>query len=131
MSDLGKQNKGAFRLLADRSADAVGSAQAFVAVIVITVAWALSGFVFHFSDTWQLIINTFTNIVTLLIVVLIQSTQNRDARAIHLKLDEIIRSQEQARNSLIDVEDLSDEEIEALQKQFERIQQRDRRKPAV
>jgi low affinity Fe/Cu permease len=131
MSDLGKQNKGAFRVLADKSAEAVGSEQAFVAVIVITFAWALSGFVFHFSDTWQLIINTFTNIVTLLIVVLIQSTQNRDARAIHLKLDEIIRSQEQARNSLIDVEDLSDEEIEALQKQFERIQQRDRRKPAV
>ncbi len=83
--------------------------------------WALTGPMFHFSDTWQLIVNTATTIVTFLMVFLIQNTQNRDARAIHLKLDEIIRSIHQAHNEMIDIEKLSDEELEQLAKHYERI----------
>jgi low affinity Fe/Cu permease len=77
---------------------------------------------FHFSDTWQLIINTGTTIVTFLMVFLIQNTQNRDGKAIQLKLDELIRALEGARNKLVDLEDLSDEELKKLQGEFERLQ---------
>ena len=81
----------------------------------------LSGFsltMFHFSDTWQLVINTGTTIVTFLMVFLIQNTQNRDAKAVHLKLDELIRALKNARNELVDLEDLSDEELKKLEEQF-------------
>jgi low affinity Fe/Cu permease len=83
-----------------------------------SASWALTGPTFHFSDTWQLIINTGTTIVTFLMVFLIQNTQNRDAKAMHLKLDEIIRALKKARNELVDPEDLSDEELDKLEKQF-------------
>jgi low affinity Fe/Cu permease len=126
-----KEKKGPFRVLAEATADVVGSSTAFIVVIVITLAWAVSGFFFQFSDTWQLIINTFTNIATLMIVVLIQATQNRDARAIHLKLDELIRAMKHARASMIDVEDLSDEDLERLQEQFERLKRHADREPAA
>jgi low affinity Fe/Cu permease len=83
--------------------------------------WGLTGPMFHFSDTWQLIINTGTTIVTFLMVFLIQNTQNRDAKAMHLKLDELIRAVEGARNRLVDLEKLSDEELKQLEEQFTRV----------
>src|SRR5947207_13052188 len=86
----------AFRIFARRSSAVLGSAWAFAAAIFIIVVWGLTGPTFHFSDTWQLIINTGTTIVTFLMVFLIQNTQNRDAKAVHLKLDEIIRSTKSA-----------------------------------
>jgi len=89
--------------------------------VVVILAWAISGPYFHYSDTWQLVINTGTTIVTFLIVFLIQNTQNRDARAIHLKLDEIIRAIGEAHNNMIDIENLSDEELHRLSHKFEII----------
>lgn len=90
----------------------------FVLALVLVTAWLLTGPLFDFSDTWQLIINTATTIITFLMVFLIQNTQNRDAQAIHLKLDELIRSIKDARNTLIDVEDLSEEDLQQLQQAF-------------
>lgn len=85
------------------------------------IGWAVAGPYFHYSDTWQLVVNTATTVVTFLIVFLIQNTQNRDAKAIHLKLDEIIRSIHPAHNEMIDIEKLSDEELERLSAQYEQI----------
>src|SRR5213082_2035817 len=114
----------AFRVFARRSSATLGSAWAFAAAILIIIVWGATGPTFHFSDTWQLIINTGTTIVTFLMVFLIQNTQNRDAKAVHLKLDEIIRALKGARNELVDLEKLSDEDLAALEKQFERVRQR-------
>jgi low affinity Fe/Cu permease len=99
----------------------LGSAWAFASAILIILIWALTGPMFHYSNTWQLIINTGTTIVTFLMVFLIQNTQNRDAKAAHLKLDEIIRALKGARNQLIDLEKLSDEDLTAVEKQFEQV----------
>jgi low affinity Fe/Cu permease len=96
----------------------------FAGAILIIVIWGLTGPTFHYSDTWQLIINTGTTIVTFLMVFLIQNTQNRDAKAAHLKLDEVIRALKGARNELIDLEKLADEEITSLEKQFERVRKK-------
>ena len=101
----------------------VGTSWAFFVAIALVIAWLLSGPLFGFSDTWQLVINTATTIVTFLMVFLIQNTQNRDARAIHLKLDEIIRSHHGAHNEMIDIEDLSDEELAEISKRYEKIRQ--------
>ncbi len=114
----------AFRVFARQSSIILGSAWVFTAAILIIVAWALTGPTFHFSDTWQLIINTGTTIVTFLMVFLIQNTQNRDAKAFQLKLDEIIRALKGARNELVDLENLSDEDLKELEKQFKRIRQK-------
>ncbi len=102
----------------------LGSAWAFAGAILIVVVWALTGPVFHYSDTWLLIINTVTTIVTFLMVFLIQNTQDRGAKAAHLKLDEVIRALKGARNELIDLEKLTDEEITSLEKQFERVRKK-------
>jgi low affinity Fe/Cu permease len=99
----------------------VGTSWAFLVAVALVVAWLLSGRLFDYSDTWQLVINTATTIVTFLMVFLIQNTQNRDARAIHLKLDEIIRSHHGAHNEMIDIEDLSDEELAEISKRYEKI----------
>ena len=111
----------AFRIFARKSSTILGSAWAFAGAILIIAVWALTGPTFHFSDTWQLIINTGTTIVTFLMVFLIQNTQNRDAKAVHLKLDEIIRALKKARNELVDLEELSDEELGKLEDQFRRL----------
>ena len=102
----------------------LGSAWAFASAILIIVIWGLTGPAFHYSDTWQLIINTGTAIVTFLMVFLIQNTQNRDAKAVHLKLDEVIRALKGARNELVDLENLSDEDLTSLEKQFERVRKK-------
>src|SRR4029077_18275323 len=101
----------AFRGFARRSSIALGSAWAFAGAVLVILVWILTGPTFHFSDTWQLIINTATTIVTFLMVFLIQNTQNRDAKAVHLKLDEVIRALKGARNQLVDLENLSDEDL--------------------
>ena len=118
----------AFGIFARRSSLVLGSAWAFAGAILIIVIWGLSGPAFHYSNTWQLIINTGTTIVTFLMVFLIQNTQNRDAKAAHLKLDEIIRALKGARNELIDLEKLADEDLTSLEKQFERVRKKAERK---
>jgi low affinity Fe/Cu permease len=99
----------------------LGSKWAFSWAVLVIVVWGASGFVFHYSDTWQLVINTGTTIVTFLMVFLIQNTQNRDARAINLKLNELIRALDKARDQMIDIENLSDLELDELQARYEAI----------
>ena len=114
----------AFRVFAHRSSVMLGSAWAFSGAVLVILVWILTGPTFHFSDTWQLIINTATTVITFLMVFLIQNTQNRDAKAMHLKLDELIRALKGARNQLVDLEDLSDEELKKLEKQFQGMRRR-------
>jgi low affinity Fe/Cu permease len=114
----------AFRIAARKTSAVLGTAWAFMGAVAVIAIWGLTGHIFHYSDTWQLIINTGTTIVTFLMVFLIQNTQNRDSRAIQLKLDELIRSVSGARNHLMDLETLSDEDLDKFQKQFERLRKR-------
>jgi low affinity Fe/Cu permease len=114
----------AFRVFARKSSSLLGSAWAFVIALLIIAAWAVTGPIFHFSDTWQLIINTGTTIVTFLMVFLIQNTQNRDTKATQLKLDELIRAVKDARNELVDLEELSDEDLKKIEEQFQRIRKK-------
>lgn len=107
-----------FRRIAARTSHGVGSPWAFIAAAGVIVVWGVTGPLFGFSDTWQLVINTSTTIVTFLMVFLIQNTQNRDSHALHLKLDELIRSDTGARNRLMGLEDLADEELAELQAEF-------------
>src|SRR5271165_6448590 len=108
-----------FRKLAHATAEIVGNSKTFFLAAAIVVVWACTGPLFHFSDTWQLVINTGTTIVTFLMVFLIQNTQNRDAHAVHLKLDELIRANKGARNALLGLETLSDDDLGRLQREFE------------
>jgi low affinity Fe/Cu permease len=110
-----------FSRFASSTAQVVGHPYMFLLAVVVLVIWAASGPFFHFSDTWQLIINTGTTIITFLVVFLIQNTQNRDAKALHLKLDELIRSHHPANDDLIDIQKLSDEELDELEQRYERI----------
>jgi low affinity Fe/Cu permease len=110
-----------FRKLAQRAAHGVGHPWAFSLALLVVVAWGISGPLFQFSDTWQLVINTGTTIVTFLMVFLIQNTQNRDSHALHLKLDELIRANTKARNVLLMAEDLTEAELDELQREFERL----------
>ena len=110
-----------FSRFASNTAQVVGHPYMFLFAVVVLVVWAASGPFFHFSDTWQLIINTGTTIITFLVVFLIQNTQNRDAKALHLKLDELIRSHHPANDDLIDIQKLSDEELDELEIRYEKI----------
>lgn len=116
--------KDIFRKFAHKTSETVGSPAAFAVALLVIALWSASGWAFHYSDTWQLVINTGTTIVTFLIVFLIQNSQNRDAKAIHLKLDELIRAVGKARDELVDLEELSDEELEKLQQEFHRLHER-------
>ena|SRR5665213_2258285 len=111
--------KDLFRQFARLASDAVGSPAAFLLGVAVTVVWAVTGPYFHYSDTWQLIINTGTSVGTFLIVFLIQNTQNRDAKVMQLKLDELIRALQPARTELIQMESKSDSELAELQQQME------------
>jgi low affinity Fe/Cu permease len=111
----------AFRRLAKATAGAAGRPWTFLLAMLLIVGWAAIGPMVGFSDTWQLVINTGTTIVTFLMVFLIQNTQNRDAQAIHLKLDELLRAVADARNNMIDLENLSDEQLERLREEFQRL----------
>lgn len=112
-----------FRRFACAASVALGSHWVFMAAIALVVAWALTGPLFDFSETWQLVINTGTTIITFLMVFLIQSTQNRDSKAIHLKLDELIRSSK-ARNVFADLENATEQELDAFQREFEQLRKR-------
>jgi low affinity Fe/Cu permease len=115
---------GIFRRFAQHASHIVGTPWAFATAFMVVLLWALSGPLFGFSDTWQLAINTSTTIVTFLMVFLIQNTQNRDSQAVHLKLDELIRGVTGTRDDLIDLEDLSDEELQQLQRSFEELRRK-------
>jgi low affinity Fe/Cu permease len=121
MANDRRNSRDLFQGFASQASFVLGSKWAFFAAVFTILAWALLGPYFRYSDTWQLVINTATTIVTFLMVFLIQNTQNRDARAIHLKLDEIIRAIDVARNDMINIEKLSDEELESLSQRFESI----------
>jgi low affinity Fe/Cu permease len=108
-----------FRKFARTTANMSGSPWAFVGGVAITVIWACTGWIFDYSDTWQLVINTGTSIGTFLVVFLIQNTQNRDAKVMQLKLDELIRAMQPARTELVQMESLTDDELDVLQKEFE------------
>jgi low affinity Fe/Cu permease len=114
----------AFRRFSCNTAECLGCPWAFGAALALIILWAVLGPWFHFSDTWQLVINTTTTIITFLMVFLIQNTQNRDAKALHLKLDELLRSTSKARNSLVNLENLTDDELATLQAEFEKVQLR-------
>lgn len=113
-----------FQQFARATSDVVGSVWAFMAAILVIVLWVVSGPMFGFSDTWQLVINTGTTVITFMMVFLIQSTQNRDAKALHLKLDELLRATNRARNELVDLEDLTENELDALAAHFRRLHER-------
>ena len=113
-----------FRRIADVTASAVGSPWAFTATLAFTALWLALGPVFQFSDTWQLTMNTAASQVTFLIAFLLQNTQNRDTRALQLKLDELIRSTAGARPQLMNLEELNEDQLEALKKEFERLSER-------
>jgi low affinity Fe/Cu permease len=113
--------KNYFNRLAEISSHLLGTAWAFVTALAVVLVWAASGPAFHYNDTWQLTINTGTTIVTFLMVFLIQNSQNRDARANQLKIDELLRAVEQARTSMVNLQELSDQELTALEAEFRRL----------
>ena len=115
----------AFRKFAAGTSHAAGTSWAFIAAMLIIVLWGATGPLFHYSDTWQLVINTGTTIITFLMVFLIQNTQNRSDKATQVKLDELIRGVEGARTSLVNLEDLSDEDLDRLKKQFAKLHQKE------
>jgi low affinity Fe/Cu permease len=113
-----------FRKASVGAANFLGSPWVFIANVLVILLWLASGPLFQYSDSWQLIVNTITTVITYLAVFLIQNTQNRDSKALHLKLDELIASVEGARNRMVDLENLADDELDELQKQFQRLQQK-------
>ncbi len=112
------QSKSLFKRLAKRASAATGRPATFLVAVGLVVAWALTGPIFHYGDTWQLVINTTTTIITFLMVFLIQNTQNRDTAAVQIKLDELIRSVEGAHNALLDLEELDDETLDRVKKRY-------------
>lgn len=106
-----------------KATKATGTSMSFILALLAIIVWGLTGPLFHYSDTWQLVINTSTTIVTFLMVFLIQRTQNKDAQALHLKLNEIVAALEGASNNLIDVEDLTEEELDTLHKHYGKLVQ--------
>ena len=117
-----------FAWFAKRSAEVVGEPWVFILAVAITVGWLVTGPIFHYSNGWQLVINSITNIATFLVVFLIQNSQNRDARALHLKLDELIRAIVAAHDDMIDIENLSNDQLKVLEGQYERIREEAQRR---
>jgi len=124
------RRQGAFARFANRAAGATGHPMAFGLAVLTIVVWGVTGPVFGYSDTWQLVINTGTTIVTFLMVFLIQNAQNRDGKALQIKLDELIRAVEGAHNALLDLEQLSDEDIEKARRKYCALASEARRKVA-
>jgi low affinity Fe/Cu permease len=123
MKKNGNNSERGFHVFATQAAYWVGTKWAFLVAVLVIAIWLISGPYFHYSDTWQLIVNTGTTVVTFLVVFLIQNTQNRDARALHLKLDEIIKSIDQAHNEMIDIEHLSDDELQRLADKYQKVRE--------
>ena len=128
---IARNMKNTFRSFANKVSTWAGSPYVFVGAITIIILWALSGHAAHYSDTWQLVINTGTTIITFLMVFLIQNTQNRDTKATQLKLDELIKSQSGARNMFIGLEDISDEELQELSEEFRSKYESSKATPAL
>ena len=120
----GERPDGWFRWFAHRVSDLVGTHRAFLVALAVVLIWAVTGPLFHFSDSWQLVINTGTTIVTFLMVFLIQATQNRDNKAVHLKLDELIRAQRSARNVFADLENAGEDELKRFEEEFHELRRR-------
>ncbi len=110
-----------FQRASAKAAEWFGSPWAFIGAILFIIIWVFTGPLYHYSDTWQLVANTATNIITFIMVFIIQNSQNRDTRALHLKLDELIRATEGTRNAMVNLEDLTDEQIARLKEEFERV----------
>lgn len=121
MKDKKQKGNGAFEKFATRVSKAAGSTPAFIGAALIVVAWAVSGPIFDYSETWQLVINTGTTIITFLMVFLIQKAQNKDSLAIQLKLNELVASNELSSNSLVDIESMTEEEMIIVQKYYQRL----------
>ena len=113
-----------FRRFATRTSEAVGTPIAFITGLVLIALWAATGPLFGYSDSWQLVVNTATTIITFLMVFLIQATQNRDAKAIHLKLDELLRGVQGARTAMVALENSTDDELAQFQEEFDRLHER-------
>jgi low affinity Fe/Cu permease len=118
VAPVGRTWRDRFHRFSVRCSDLLGAPGSFLLAVLVVGGWLLSGPVFRYSDTWQLVINTATTIVTFLMVFLIQNTQNRDAKALHLKLDELIRANRRARNGLIDLESMTESELRKLETEF-------------
>jgi low affinity Fe/Cu permease len=121
------RNKSLFTRFATGASRATGRPATFVLAVAIVVVWAVTGPMFGFSDTWQLVINTGTTIITFLMVFLIQNTQNRDSEAMHVKMDELIRAFEGAHNALLDLEELEDSELDAIRDRYRKLAEKARR----
>jgi low affinity Fe/Cu permease len=121
----GSSDRELWRRFVDQTLELVGSFWSFVAALTFLIVWTAVGPAFGFSDTWQLVLNTVASVVAFLLVFLIQYSQNRDARAIQLKLDELLRSLSQPRTGLVRLEQLSDKELDQLEREFERLRARD------
>jgi low affinity Fe/Cu permease len=120
------KSKSWFRRFTKWTARASGKSVTFIGAVLIIVAWAITGPIFGFSDTWQLVINTGTTIITFLMVFLIQSTQNRDSEAMQVKLDELIHVMKGAQNALLDLEELEEEELDRIRESYQKIAERAR-----
>jgi low affinity Fe/Cu permease len=117
-----------FATMAQKTAKMSGSSTAFLAICLITFGWLASGPLFHWSDTWQLVINTVTNIVSMLMVFLIQNTQNRDSSAQQLKLDELLRALQGAQNAFINLEELTEDDLDRIKERYAVLAEKARRK---
>lgn len=120
---MSKKKSGIFERFANWATAATGSSAAFVLAALVVVVWGASGPLFHYSETWQLVINTGTTIITFLMVFLIQKAQNKDSRALHLKLNELIAAMEGASNRMVNIEDLSEKELEQIHNYYVRLAQ--------
>ncbi len=120
-----------FHKIASYTSKTIGSSYAFIVAILLILAWVITGPFFNYSDTWQLVINTTTTIVTFLIVFLIQNTQNRDSRAIHVKLDELIRAHKAARNQFMGVEQLTDSQLQGIQAMITQHKKQNKKKRLI
>lgn len=118
------KSKAWFRYMAEKTARFMGSSVVFSLALLCIAGWVMSGFYFEFSDTWQLIINTLTTIVTFLIVILIQNTQQRESKSVQLKLDELLRGTKNTRNSFVEIEEQSDEELDYLKEEFKKLREK-------
>jgi low affinity Fe/Cu permease len=125
------QQKNWFGSMAQQTSKAAGSSVAFIGICAITIAWLLSGPIFHWSDTWQLVINTVTNLVSMLMVFLIQNTQNRESAAVQLKLDELLRAVHGAQNAFINLEDLTEEDLAAIKIRYAVLAEKARTKSGL
>lgn len=121
MSDYPKNNKSFFDRFSNWATNAAGSSAAFIGAVLLVLIWAGSGPFFKYSETWQLVINTGTTIITFLMVFLIQKAQNKDSKAIQIKLNELIAAHEKASNRIVDIEDLTEKELDKLHRYYEKL----------